>query len=101
MGQITSITPAGDVKIKTPSGTEITTKKDALLPGAQPGTVQMKPDATDDALKPGVEVVSAEALDDVEEDQAADNVTSPISGAEDHDEITKLLVQRIRKLAGL
>jgi hypothetical protein len=250
MGQVTSVTPAGDVKIKTPTGTEITTKKDALLPGAQPGTVQMKPDAADDALKPGTQVVSSEDMNDdaeldrikelagtaqsdagvdlsmdymrkeiqdagdlspeekaeveknivvkpngqvdvmatfskmrgtmlysmdeilelfinmgkeiqqamsssdfktaytpeqqkgaaefvamipqlekqrqeltqsaskddaelnklsaqqgdfpsMEEDQAADNVTSPISGAEDHDEITKLMVQRIRKLAGL
>jgi hypothetical protein len=229
MGQVTSVTPAGDVKIKTPSGTEITTKKDALLPGAQPGTVQMKPDATDNALKPGTQVVSTESLEDgfapiradelkasimneippehkadvdkmvvskpdgtvdyhrtlsnmagqmfynmdellemfidwskeagsyigsaefkdlpptqqqawkelatwgpkleqtrqeltksageydkesnqlyaqkmgtaMPEDQQADNVTSPISGAEDHDEITKLMVQRIRKLAGL
>ena len=62
MGQITSVTPAGDVKIKTPSGAEITTKKDALLPGGEPGTVQMKPDATDDALKPGTQVVSAEDM---------------------------------------
>lgn len=64
MGQVTSVTPAGDVTIKTPTGTEIKTKKDALLPGAQAGTVQMKPDAADDALKPGTQVVSSEAMDD-------------------------------------
>jgi hypothetical protein len=55
---------SGKVKIKTPTGTEIETNKDALLPGAKPGTVQMKPDAAGDALKPGTEVVSAEAMDD-------------------------------------
>jgi hypothetical protein len=55
---------SGKVKIKTPTGTEIETNKDALLPGAKPGTVQMKPDAAGDALKPGTEVVSAEAIED-------------------------------------
>ena len=55
---------SGKVKIKTPTGTEIETTKDALLPGAKPGTVQMKPDAAGDALKPGTQVVSAEAMDD-------------------------------------
>jgi hypothetical protein len=55
---------SGKVKIKTPTGTEIETTKDALLPGAKPGTVQMKPDAAGDALKPGTQVVSAEAMGD-------------------------------------
>jgi hypothetical protein len=55
---------SGKVKIKTPTGTEIETNKDALLPGAKPGTVQMKPDAAGDSLKPGTEVVSAEAIED-------------------------------------
>jgi hypothetical protein len=62
-----STTPdaSGKIKIKTPTGTEIETTKDALLPGAKPGTVQMKPDAAGDALKPGTQVVSAEAMGDM------------------------------------
>jgi hypothetical protein len=56
---------SGKIKIKTPTGTEIETTKDALLPGAKPGTVQMKPDAAGDALKPGTQVVSAEAMGDI------------------------------------
>ena len=65
MGTV-STTPdaSGKVKIKTPTGTEIETTKDALLPGAKPGTVQMKPDAAGDQLKPGTQVVSAEAMGD-------------------------------------
>lgn len=59
---------SGKIKIKTATGTEIETNKDALLPGAKPGTVQMKPDAADDALKPGTQVVSAEAMGDEEDD---------------------------------
>ena len=55
---------SGKIKIKTPTGTEIETTKDALLPGAKPGTVQMKPDAAGDQLKPGTQVVSAEAMGD-------------------------------------
>jgi hypothetical protein len=59
---------SGKIKIKTPTGTEIETTKDALLPGAKPGTVQMKPDAAGDALKPGTQVVSAEAMGAEEDD---------------------------------
>ena len=58
----------GKIKIKTPTGTEIETNQDALLPGAKPGTVQMKPDAAGDALKPGTQVVSAEAMGAEEDD---------------------------------
>jgi Protein of unknwon function (DUF3008) len=69
MGTV-STTPdaSGKVKIKTPTGTEIETTKDALLPGAKPGTVQMKPDAAGDQLKPGTQVVSAEAMGGEEDD---------------------------------
>ena len=58
----------GKIKIKTPTGTEIETTQDALLPGAKPGTVQMKPDAAGDALKPGTQVVSVEAMGAEEDD---------------------------------
>ena len=63
VGTVTTVPDAsGKIKIKTPTGTEIENNKDALLPGAKPGTVQMKPDAAGDALKPGTQVVSAEAM---------------------------------------
>jgi len=66
VGTVTTVPDAsGKIKIKTPTGTEIETNKDALLPGAKPGTVQMKPDAAGDALKPGTQVVSAEATEEL------------------------------------
>ena len=69
----------GKIKIKTPTGTEIETNQDALLPGAKPGTVQMKPDAAGDALKPGTQVVSAEAMGAEEDDG-----NPPIDSAESY-----------------
>jgi hypothetical protein len=69
----------GKIKIKTPTGTEIETNQDALLPGAKPGTVQMKPDAAGDALKPGTQVVSAEAMGAEEDDS-----DPPIDSAESY-----------------
>ena len=73
-----STTPdaSGKIKIKTPTGTEIETTKDALLPGAKPGTVQMKPDAAGDALKPGTQVVSAEAMGEDDGDPPIDSAES-------------------------
>lgn len=93
MGQVTSVTPAGDVTIKTPTGTEIKTKKDALLPGAQPGTVQMKPDATDDALKPGTQVVSTETMSD---DSEIDRIKE-LAGSEQQDDGINLSMDYMRK----
>lgn len=78
---------SGKVKIKTPTGTEIETNKDALLPGAKPGTVQMKPDAAGDALKPGTQVVSAEAMGAQEVPPATSNEDDgdpPIDSAESY-----------------
>ena len=73
-----STTPdaSGKIKIKTPTGTEIETTKDALLPGAKPGTVQMKPDAAGDQLKPGTQVVSAEAMGEDDGDPPIDSAES-------------------------
>lgn len=96
VGTISSATPDGKVKIKTATGNEIETDKDALIPGAS-GTLQMKPDAAGDALKPGAKVVSTE-----EEMMAPPtDSASPIPGDNDHDEISKLLVHRLKRLAGL
>ncbi len=100
VGTISSATPDGKVKIKTATGSEIETNKDALIPGAS-GTLQMKPDAAGDALKPGAKVVSTEGA--TEEDMLSHRAdsASPISGDEDHDEMSKLLVMRLKRLAGL
>ncbi len=100
VGTISSATPDGKVKIKTATGSEIETNKDALIPGAG-GTLQMKPDAAGDALKPGAKVVSTEGA--TEEDMLSHRAdsASPISGDEDHDEMSKLLVMRLKRLAGL
>jgi hypothetical protein len=59
VGTVSSATPDGKVSIKTSTGDEIQTSKDALIPGAN-GTLQMKPDAAGDTLKPGAKVISTE-----------------------------------------
>ena len=67
VGTVSSATPDGKVSIKTSTGDEIQTSKDALIPGAN-GTLQMKPDAAGDTLKPGAKVISteeAQALNDI------------------------------------
>lgn len=51
-------------------------------------------------IKPGTKV--AIASEDAEcDDNEATGGLSPVSGHEDHDEVSKLLVQKLRKLAGL
>ena len=100
VGNVTSATPDGKVKIKTSTGSEIETSKDALIPGAA-GTLQMKPDAAGDALKPGTKVVSTEGATDEEMMAPPSDSSSPIPGDNDHDEMSKLLVKRLRRLAGL
>jgi hypothetical protein len=90
LGTISATTPDGKVSIKTATGDEIKTDQSALMPGAN-GTVQMKPDAAGDALKPGAKVISTE------EDMMAPPVdsTSPIHGGNnshgEHNEIISLL----------
>lgn len=95
LGTISATTPDGKVSIKTTSGDEIKTDQSALMPGAN-GTVQMKPDAAGDTLKPGAKVVSTE--DTAEEDMLAPrpDSSSPIHGDDDHKHIVIL-----KKLAGL
>ena len=91
LGTISATTPDGKVSIKTASGDEIKTDQSALMPGAN-GTVQMKPDAAGDALKPGAKVVSTE--EDMMSPPSVDS-TSPIHGGNDahgdHNEIISLL----------
>ena len=96
MGTISAATPDGKVKIKTTSGQEIETTKDQLVPG-EGGSVQMKP-AAQDAFKPGTKVTTPAT-----EDMMAPptDSQSPIPGDNDHDEISKLLVLRLKRLAGL
>jgi hypothetical protein len=96
VGTISSATPDGKVKIKTATGNEIETDKDALIPGAS-GTLQMKPDAAGDALKPGAKVVSTETSVITELDPPPNDSTSPIHGGRsnsdhgEHNEIISLL----------
>lgn len=94
LGTVSGVTPDGKVSIKTNTGAEIKTDQSALMPGAN-GTVQMKPDAAGDTLKPGAKVVSTEMS------VPPTDSASPIPGDNDHDEISKLLVHRLRRLAGL
>ena len=98
LGTISATTPDGKVSIKTATGDEIKTDQSALMPGAN-GTVQMKPDAAGDALKPGAKVVSTEAA--AEEDMMVPPTVdsqSPIHGGSDdeHGQIISLL----KRLAG-
>lgn len=85
---------SGKIKIKTPTGTEIETTKDALLPGAKPGTVQMKPDAAGDQLKPGTQVVSAEAMDNDSDNTGTTGLTAKLKNAVE-------ALGRIKELAGM
>lgn len=96
MGTISAATPDGKVKIKTSGGQEIETTKDQLMPG-EGGTVQMKP-TDQNAIKPGTKVTTPATEDMM---ASPTDSQSPIPGDNDHDEISKLLVLKLRKLAGL
>jgi hypothetical protein len=91
LGTVSSTTPDGQVSIKTTSGDEIKTDQSALMPGAN-GTVQMKPDAAGDTLKPGAKVVSTE---DMSVPPTTDSA-SPINGDEENVDL-----RRLSELAGL
>ncbi len=61
-GKVTGVTPDGKVTIAPNdpnSGGPITIDKTALLPGAQPNTVSINPDAAQGNLKPGTEVTTS------------------------------------------
>ena len=49
-------------------GKTIDTTKDALMPGATPGTVSLKPDAAGNQLKPGMTVSTDETTSEEQED---------------------------------
>lgn len=90
VGTVSSATPDGKVSIKTSTGDEIQTSKDALIPGAN-GTLQMKPDAAGGSLKPGAKVVStAEDMTALTTDSS-----SPIDGNEENVDL-----RRLRELTG-
>lgn len=91
LGTVSSTTPDGQVSIKTTTGAEIKTDQSALMPGAN-GTVQMKPDAAGDTLKPGAKVVSTE---DMSVPPTTDS-SSPINGDEENVDL-----RRLSELAGL
>lgn len=107
-GTKTVVPMATGMLSKDEQGNLVLNKAAAAMAGktAAAGGAQQQP------IKPGQQVrVSTEPSEDVHRVSAAgtthgDEVTdtntkSAISGDEDHDEITKLLVQRLRKLAGI
>jgi len=95
VGKITKVDPATKkATISKPDGTTQEIDSTALKPTPD-GKMQMDAPDTDE-IKTGTDVVSTEdALSPPGDSQ------SPIHGGGDHDEISKLLVQRLRKLAGL
>ncbi len=92
LGTVSSVTPDGKVSIKTTTGDEIKTDQSALMPGSN-GSVQMKPDAAGDTLKPGAKVVSTEMT------APPTDSTSPIHGGVDH--CDNDMLHLMKKLAGL
>lgn len=64
---------AGDKVTLDVDGKAVDTTKDALIPGAKPGTIALKPDATGNALKPGMTVTSDTATSEAIK---ADNFTA-------------------------
>jgi len=95
VGKITKVDPnTKKATISKPDGTTQEIDSTELKPTPD-GKMQMDAPDTDE-IKTGTDVVSTEeALSQPGYSQ------SPIHGGEDHDEISKLLVQRLRKLAGL
>ena len=95
VGKITKVDPATKkATISKPDGTTQEIDSTALKPTPD-GKMQMDAPDTDE-IKTGTDVVSTEdAL------SPPGDSKSPIHGGEDHDEVSKLLVQRLRKLAGL
>lgn len=96
VGKITKVDPTTKkATISKPDGSTQEIDSTALKPTSD-GKMQMDAPDTDE-IKTGTDVVSTE------EDMMMppNDSRSPIHGDEDHDEVSKLLVQRLRKLAGL
>ncbi len=100
VGKITKVDPmTKKATIAKADGSTQEIDSTALKPTAD-GKMQMDaPD--DDELKSGTPVVSTEGATGEEMMVPSSDSRSPIPGDNDHDEISKLLVHRLRRLAGL
>ena len=99
IGKVAKVTPGAsgkeaEIEIQKPDNTTVTVPASKATPTA---TGQLQIDAPDPSeIKPGAQVISKEDMMAPPTDSR-----SPIHGDEDHDEVSKLLVQKLRKLAGL
>jgi hypothetical protein len=94
-GKVTGVTPDGKVTIAPNdpnSGGPITMDKTALLPGAQPNTVSINPDAAQGDLKPGTQVTTSteQAVGEGGMDELAADL-GQIADEEDYDRLYDLL----------
>lgn len=97
VGKITKVDPATKKATLTkPDGSSMEVDSTALKPTPD-GKMQM--DTPD--IKTGTSVVSTENSVINELDPPPNDSTSPITGDNDHDEISKLLVHRLKRLAGM
>ena len=95
VGKITKVDPATQKATLTkPDGSSMEVDSTALKPTPDGKMSMDTPDANE--LKTGTAVVSTEDMMAPPNDSR-----SPIHGDEDHDEVSKLLVNRLRRLAGL
>ena len=95
VGKITKVDPATKKATLTkPDGTSMEVDSTALKPTSDGKMSMDTPDANE--IKTGTAVVSTEDMMAPPNDSR-----SPIHGDEDHDEVSKLLVNRLRRLAGL
>jgi hypothetical protein len=100
VGKITKVDPATKKATLTkPDGSSMEVDSTALKPTPDGKMSMDTPDAND--LKAGTSVVSTEDSVITELDPPPNDSNSPIPGDNDHDEISKLLVHRLKRLAGL
>ena len=100
VGTISKVDPMTKKATVTKSdGSSMEIDSSALKPTPD-GKMQMDvPDS--DEMKSGTKVVSTEGATEEEMMAPPTDSSSPIPGDNDHDEISKLLVKRLRRLAGL
>lgn len=100
VGTISKVDPMTKKATVTKSDGSSMEVDSAALKPTPDGKMQMDvPDA--DEMKSGTKVVSTEGTTGEEMMVPSSDSRSPIPGDNDHDEISKLLVHRLRKLAGL
>lgn len=107
VGKITKVDPATKKAVLTnPDGTTQEVDPKSLKPTPDGKLKMDTPDPNQ--LKPGTQVVTGEDVHRTsgmapmgQGELGGVNVKSAISGDEDHDEITKLLIKRMRRLAGV